>query len=181
MKGATVHTNQRMSGSTLDLPAFGRALGESSSRFRRGVPLLASLLVCCVMLAPTAAVADSTAPAVLRLERVIDLLSQFEVRLAAVDGEEVGSPARISAGDHIVTLSYATWIPGGLLSGSLVGRWWRARDCMVPLTAEAGHRYVAEVELMNHAFWNCWIRDEDTGEKVRGTLSAQEPTMEGAE
>lgn len=34
---------------------------------------------------------------------------------------------------------------------------------------------------MNEESWDCWVRDEDTDEKFRGTLSAQEPTMEGAE
>lgn len=156
-----------------------RVLGESHSR---AIPLLLSLLLCWVML-PTAGAAatDAAEPAVLRLGLVFELFSGVEVRIVAVDGEKFDGQAKVSEGEHLVTMSYATLMPVVPLIGVFIPYWWKARDCMVPLTTRAGHRYVAEVELMNEQSWNCWVRDEDTDEKFRGTLSAQEPTMEGAE
>ena len=120
--------------------------------------------------------------AVLRA-RQIDLLQQNKVEIANIDGAIVGDRARLLPGERVVTIRlYTNLMPAGPLLMALVPVWYRApADCVVSFRAEPGHRYVADVEPLSVLIGSCWVQDEDTSEKFRGVVSAQEPTMEDAE
>jgi hypothetical protein len=95
--------------------------------------------------------------------------SSSRLTLSEVDGKTTRHQARITPGDHLVTMSYAAGPFGGI------------NPCHVAIKAEAGRRYRAQVDDRNLAALDCWLLDEETGEKFEGYFGSLEPTMRGAE
>jgi hypothetical protein len=131
----------------------------------------ALLLVAACAAAPTYRPPDPVAPhALVGSSSKLTLLGATSMTLREIDGKTTQRrEERILPGYHLVTFLYG--------SGQFTGM----NPCHVPVRAEAGRRYRAEVDDRNRAALVCWLRDEESGEKVEGYFGSLEPTMRGAE